>query len=105
MSAPLPGADNPRLCSASTKEEVLARVRKYLEMEWAGLVEPETKEQRQERNLAARDAAQDEFHQKRMDKLNSLPALTKEQIENGCTEFVDDRIKDYRGKFGAIRND
>lgn len=50
MPSPLNyGADNPRLCSARTKEEVLANFAKYWEQSQGGDIPAETKQLRMER--------------------------------------------------------
>lgn len=43
------GADNPRLCTAKTKAEVMANFARCWDMSQAGEIEPETKHQRMER--------------------------------------------------------
>lgn len=47
------GADNPRLCSAKTKEEVMANFARYWEQSQGQKIPAETKQQRMERQADA----------------------------------------------------
>lgn len=102
MPSPLNrGADNPRQCSGRTKEEVLANFARYYGLSLAGKIEPETKQQRMERQA---DALADS--QLRHDNyLASFQPTFQIHGPHLPSNYTDDRLRKYLGRFGAVRND
>lgn len=99
MPSPLTtGADNPRLCTAKTKAEVMANFDRYMEMSQAGLIKPETKQQRMERQA---DALIDG---KILDQTSFYPQW--ETIGPHLPpEYIDDRERVRFGRYGARISD
>lgn len=97
MSSPLNGANDPRRCSGSTKEEVLAKFAKYYEVK--DQLPPETREERLTRY------ASDLYHLEMKQRIyqTSIRPFRKATY----TQFIeiDPRLRDYRSRYGAISND
>lgn len=97
MSVPLNGADDPRRCSGSTKEEVLAKFAKYYEVK--DQLPPETRDERLTRY------ASDLYHLEMKQRIyqTSIRPFRKATY----TKFIeiDPRLRNYRSRFGAISND
>lgn len=89
------GADNPRLCSAKTKEEVMANFALYWEQSKAGKIDPETKQQRMERQA---DALADSQLWHDNTRAASLPAF--EIHGPHLPRYQDDRLRARTGRFG-----
>ncbi|VEC00257.1 Protein of uncharacterised function (DUF2856) [Cedecea lapagei] len=101
MPSPQPGADNPRLCTARTKEEVMANFARYWEMSQAGEIEPETKQQRMERQA---DSLADALLTRRNYKASFFPEW--ETIGPHLPpEEIDDRSRVRFGRYGARISD
>ncbi|EAW8022557.1 DUF2856 family protein [Salmonella enterica] len=96
MSVPLNGANDPRRCSGSTKEEVLAKFAKYYEVK--DQLPPETREERLTRY------ASDLYHLEMKQRIyqTSIRPFRKATY----TKFIetDPRLRDYRSRYGAISN-
>ncbi|EEA6466978.1 DUF2856 family protein [Salmonella enterica subsp. enterica serovar Give] len=96
MSVPLNGANDPRRCSGSTKEEVLAKFAKYYEVK--DQLPPETREERLTRY------ASDLYHLEMKQRIyqTSIRPFRKATY----TKFIeiDPRLKNYRSRYGAISN-
>ncbi|EAR4677173.1 DUF2856 family protein [Salmonella enterica subsp. arizonae serovar 48:z4,z24:-] len=96
MSVPLNGANDPRRCSGSTKEEVLAKFAKYYEVK--DQLPPETREERLTRY------ASDLYHLEMKQRIyqTSIRPFRKATY----TKFIeiDPRLRDYRSRYGSISN-
>lgn len=96
MSVPLNGANDPRRCSGSTKEEVLAKFAKYYEVK--DQLPPETREERLTRY------ASDLYYLEMKQRIyqTSIRPFRKATY----TKFIetDPRLRDYRSRYGAISN-
>ncbi|EBL0669489.1 DUF2856 family protein [Salmonella enterica] len=96
MSVPLNGANDPRRCSGSTKEEVLAKFAKYYEVK--DQLPPETREERLTRY------ASDLYHLEMKQRIyqTSIRPFRKATY----TKFIeiDQRLRNYRSRYGAISN-
>ncbi|EAT1195210.1 DUF2856 family protein [Salmonella enterica] len=96
MSVPLDGANDPRRCSGSTKEEVLAKFAKYYEVK--DHLPPETREERLTRY------ASELYHLEMKKRIyqTSIRPFRKATY----TQFIeiDPRLRDYRSRYGAISN-
>ncbi|EEJ5140804.1 DUF2856 family protein [Salmonella enterica subsp. enterica serovar Hadar] len=96
MSVPLNGANDPRRCSGSTKEEVLAKFAKYYEVK--DQLPPETREERLTRY------ASDLYHLEMKQRIyqTSIRPFRKATY----TKFIeiDPRLKNYRSRYGATSN-
>ncbi|EDW0698182.1 DUF2856 family protein [Salmonella enterica subsp. enterica] len=96
MSVPLNGANDPRRCSGSTKEEVLTKFAKYYEVK--DQLPPETREERLTRY------ASDLYHLEMKQRIyqTSIRPFRKATY----TKFIeiDPRLRDYRSRYGAISN-
>lgn len=99
MPSPLTiGADNPRLCTARTKEEVMANFARYWVMSQAGEIEPETKQQRMERQADALTDGDIRYYTSFYPKWETIgPHLPP--------EYIDDRERVRYGRFGARISD
>lgn len=92
------GADNPRLCTAKTVAEVMANFARYWEMSQAGLIEPETKQQRMERQADALTDGDIRYYTSFYPKWETIgPHLPPEEI--------DDRSRVRFGRYGARISD
>ncbi|EJF31741.1 hypothetical protein F3J27_03570 [Enterobacter sp. Ap-916] len=101
MPSPQPGADNPRLCTAKTKEEVMANFARYWGMSQAGEIEPETKQQRMERQA---NALADALRHRDNFKTSFYPEW--ETIGPHLPyEYTDDRSRVRFGRYGARISD
>lgn len=92
---------NPRQCSASTKEQVLANVAAYLTKSWAGEVEPETNEQLMQRKANF-------YVDSRLRIINREASfLPTFQIHGPHLprEYTDERSRIRFGRFGHQTND
>lgn len=98
MPSPQPGAANPRLCSARTKEEVMANVARYLDASLGGGIKPETKQQRMERQADALIDGHIRYETSLYPKWETIgPHLPPEEI--------DDRSRVRFGRYGARISD
>ena len=101
MPAPLPGAGYLRPpVKSGTKEEVLARVKAQLEASWRGETPLKSK--------AERHAEQGEMYWARIMHEDNLKAASRPSYEI-CGPHLppqnDDRLRDYRSRYGRNRND
>ncbi len=98
MSSPLNGANDPRRCSGSTKEEVLAKFAKYYEVK--DQLPSETREERLTRY------ASDLYHLEMKQRIyqTSIRPFRK-PVTDKFPEYIDPRMRNYRSRFGAISND
>ncbi|HAF2411126.1 TPA: DUF2856 family protein [Salmonella enterica] len=96
MPAPLYGADDARNCSGSSKSEVLENIKNNLDAFLALL--PETKAERKYR----RDIQLAEKQEK--DRINETAIRPFRKAT--YTQFIetDQRLRDYRSRYGAISN-
>lgn len=98
MPSPQTGADNYRLCTAKTKEEVMVNFARYWVMSQAGLIEPETKQQRMERQADALTDGDIRYYTSFYPKWETIgPHLPPEEI--------DDRYRVRLGRYGARISD
>lgn len=101
MPSPQLGADNPRLCSAKTKEEVMANFAAYWAQSQGSDTQVETKQQRMERQA-------DSYADSRLRIINReasfLPAF---QIVGPHLphKYTDDRSRVRLGRFGHRTSD
>ncbi|UIW10350.1 protein of unknown function DUF2856 [Flyfo siphovirus Tbat2_3] len=102
MPSPLNnGADSPRMCSAGTKEEVMANFARYWDMSQAGRIPPQSRNERMEGK--AKQLEKKELEEIAMETA-SLPRfeITGPHLPH---DYIDDRQKVRHGRFGAIIND
>ncbi|EFT3786956.1 DUF2856 family protein [Salmonella enterica] len=96
MSVPLNGANDPRRCSGSTKEEVLAKFALYYEVK--DQLPPETRQEKLTRY------AQGLYNLEMKQRIyqTSIRPFRKATY----TKFIeiDPRLRDYRSRYGAISN-
>lgn len=98
MPSPQPGADNPRLCTAKTKAEVMANFARYWEMSQAGDIKPETKQQRMERQADSLTDGDIRYYTSFYPKWEAIgPHLPPDEI--------DDRSRVRFGRYGARISD
>lgn len=97
MSVPLNGADDPRRCSGSTKEEVLAKFARYYEVK--DQLPPETREEKLTRY------AQDLYNLEMKQRIYQTSIRPFRKATH--TKFIetDPRLRNYRSRYGAISND
>lgn len=96
MSVPLNGANDPRRCSGSSKEEVLAKFAKYYEVK--DQLPPETREERLTRYASYL------YHLEMKQRIyqTSIRPFRKATYTNFIE--IDLRLRDYRSRYGAISN-
>lgn len=101
MPSPQSGADNPRLCSARTKEAVMANFARYFEASQAGEIQPQSKTQRMDYRI-------DQLVEKELREIAARTAFFPQYEITGPHlphDYIDDRQRTYYGRFGAVRND
>ncbi|HGB3909074.1 TPA: phage anti-RecBCD protein [Salmonella enterica subsp. enterica serovar Birkenhead] len=97
MSAPLNGANDPRRCSGSTKEEVLAKFARYYEVK--DQLPPETREERLNRY------AQDLYNLEMKQRIYQTSIRPFRKATHTKFTEIDPRLRNYRSRYGAISND
>lgn len=95
MPSPQSGADNPRLCSAGSKAEVLANFARYWEQSQGSHIPVETKQQRMERQA---DSLADSqlWH----DNYRASFQPTFQIVGPHLPNYTDDRSRVRLGRFG-----
>ncbi|EDV5312527.1 DUF2856 family protein [Salmonella enterica subsp. enterica] len=96
MSVPLNGANDPRRCSGSTKEEVLAKFAKYYEVK--DQLPPDTREERLTRY------ASDLYNLEMKQRIHQTSIRPFRKATYTKFIEIDPRLKNYRSRYGAISN-
>lgn len=99
MPSPLFGADDPRHCSGSTKEEVLAKFSKNYDLIMS--LPPETKEERVFRHCIRLAENEERKLIEQTERNATLPF--RKPLEK-YKEYIDPRMRDFRSRYGAISN-
>lgn len=95
MPSPQSGADNPRLCSAGSKAEVMSNFARYWEQSMTGEIQPEPVEQLMQRKA-------DAYIKSRLRIINREASFqpTFQIVGPHLPHYTDDRSRVRLGRFG-----